>query len=163
MNNLCIAMQVVLIGVGATAVMDLWLMALKIFSVPMLNFALLGRWVGNVFRGKWFHAAIATAQPIKGELLIGWLAHFVIGVFFAALLVSVIGVGWVQHPTFVPALLIGIATVVAPLLIMQPAFGVGIAFLKTATPLRSCIKSLINHAVFGCGLYVAGSVLTFLH
>jgi hypothetical protein len=36
--------RIALIGVGATAVMDLWLVLLKALNVPTLNFALIGRW-----------------------------------------------------------------------------------------------------------------------
>jgi len=160
MNNVLeVAIQIVLIGIGATAVMDLWLIALKKLGVPTLNFLLLGRWVGHVFRGTWFHDGIAKAAPISGELLFGWTAHYAIGIGFAGLLVSVVGTTWVHSPTIMPAVLTGIATVVAPFFIMQPAMGSGIASSKTATPLRNCFKSVANHAVFGCGLYIAASIL----
>lgn len=155
--------RVVLIGVGATAVMDLWLILLKKLKVSTINFALIGRWVGHVFRGQWFHAGIAKAEPIKREILLGWLTHYAIGVLFAGVMVSVFRIEWVQSPKLIPAIAIGIATVIAPLFIMQPALGSGIAFSKTATPLRSCIKSVVNHAVFGCGLYVAATILARIY
>lgn len=160
---LSVVIQVVLIGVGATALMDLWLIFLKMLKVPMLNFALIGRWAGHVFRGKWFHEGIAKSEPIRKELLMGWATHYGIGVLFAGLLVWVFGVEWIQSPKFIPAIVTGIATVIAPLFVMQPALGSGIAFSKTATPLRSCVKSLVNHAVFGCGLYISGIVLAHLY
>ena len=125
---------VVLIGVGATAVMDLWLLILKRLHVPTLNFAFIGRWVGHIFQGKWFHEGMLRVEPIKGELRIGWLTHYAIGVAFAALLVSVFGVGWMDNPTFLPAISVGMATVIAPLFIMQPAMDAGIASSKTASP-----------------------------
>jgi len=154
-----VAIRVVLIGVGATAVMDLWLIALKKVGVPTLNFSFLGRWVGHVFRGTWFHDSMAKTLPIKGEYLFGWLAHYAIGIGFAGLLVSMVGITWTGSPTVMPAVLTGVATVIAPLFIMQPAMGSGVASSKTATPLRNCLKSVANHAVFGCGLYLAASVL----
>jgi hypothetical protein len=46
-------------------------------------------------------------------------------------------------------------TVVAPLFILQPALGAGIASSKTAAPLFNCIKSVATHTVFGLGLYLA--------
>jgi len=160
MNNAVeVVARITLTGIGATAVMDLWLVALKKLGVPVLNFSLLGRWVGHAFRGTWFHAGIAKAAPINGELVLGWIAHYAIGISFAGLLVSIAGIDWVHRPTAMPAILTGVATVVAPLFIMQPAMGSGVASLKTATPLRNCLKSIANHAVFGCGLYLAASVL----
>ena len=40
-----------LLGIGATAVMDAWLLLLKRLGVPTLNFAFIGRWVGHLLRG----------------------------------------------------------------------------------------------------------------
>jgi hypothetical protein len=57
-----------------------------------------------------------------------------------------------------PALFVGIVTVVAPLLIVQPAMGAGIASWKTPTPVFNCFKSLVTHTVFGLGMYLAALV-----
>lgn len=157
-----VAARIVLIGAGATAVMDIWLAALKLLKVPTLNFALLGRWVGHLSHGKYFHEAIAKAQPIRHELLIGWLAHYAIGIGFAGALAAVAGVTWMAAPTLIPALATGVVTVIAPLFLMQPAMGSGIASSKTATPVRNCVKSIVNHAVFGSGLYMAAIALQWI-
>lgn len=152
------------VGAGATAVMDVWLALLKRCKVPTLDFALLGRWVGHVGRGQWFHpAGIARSAPIRGERALGWLAHYAIGVVFAAVLVTVNGPAWLAHPTALPALAAGLATVVAPLFVLQPAMGSGIAASKTATPGRNVLRSVANHAVFGLGLYVAAAAWNQLH
>ena len=143
------------IGVGATIVMDLWALLLKQLGIPSLNFAFLGRWIGHLPHGQWTHESIAKAAPIRGELWIGWFAHYSIGVTFAALLLAVYGLEWARKPTLLPALIIGIVTVVAPLFILQPALGAGIASSKTPRPVFNSIKSLTTHTVFGLGLYLA--------
>jgi hypothetical protein len=74
---------------------------------------------------------------------------------FAALLLSTFGLTWARSPSLLPALLIGIVTAVAPLLILQPALGAGIASSKTRTPVANSIKSLVTHTVYGFGLYFA--------
>jgi len=155
-------LRVFAIGIVATAVMDLWLLFLKQLKVRTLDFALVGRWIGHWFHGKWFHDAVSKAAPIKGELLIGWLTHYAIGIGFAALLVAVGGAGWIRNPTFAPAFLTGVATVIAHLFIMQPAMGAGIASSRTPTPLHNCLRSVVNHSIFGLGLYLAGSVFAHL-
>jgi fatty acid desaturase len=111
----------ILIGAGATVVMDVWAAVLRRFGVPSLNFAFLGRWIGHLPRGRWLHESIAKTAPIRRELLIGWFAHYSIGITFAALLLAAFGLQWARSPTLPPALLIGIVTVVAPLFILQPA------------------------------------------
>jgi hypothetical protein len=147
--------RVVLIGLGATVVMDLWLLLLRLLHVPTLDFALVGRWVGHLARGRWKHAAIAKAVPVKGELAWGWLMHYASGVAFAGLLVLIQGIDWARSPTLLPALLVGTGTVLVPMLVMQPAMGAGIAAAKTPTPWRNRARSLMTHAVFGVGLYLA--------
>ena len=147
--------RIVLIGAGATAVMDAWLWLLKRLKVPMLNFAYMGRWVSHWRHGRWAHDAIAKAAPVRGELALGWLLHYLTGIAFAGLLVGVFGEAWTRNPSLLPALLVGIATVVAPLFIVQPAMGAGIASSRTPTPARNILRSLANHTIFGCGLYLA--------
>lgn len=151
---------IVPIGIGATAVLDLWLMVLKWLGVPTGSFALVGRWVAHMARGRFSHAAIAKAEPVRNELAIGWVTHYAVGIAFAAVLVALQGSGWVQQPTFVPALLTGVATVAMPLFVMQPAMGSGFAASKTPTPLKNRARSVANHAVFGVGMYLAAIAVT---
>ena len=147
--------HVVLIGIGATAVMDVWLLLLQRLGVPTLNVSMIGRWVGHWPRGTWKHHAIAKAAPVKGERALGWLVHYATGVAFAALLVGIVGMPWIDSPTWVPAIAVGITTVAAPWFLMQPAMGAGIASSRTPSPAKNRARSLANHTVFGLGLYAA--------
>ncbi|MFO0746712.1 MAG: DUF2938 domain-containing protein [Myxococcota bacterium] len=150
-----LGVRALVIGVGATLVMDAWALLLRQFGIPSLNFAFLGRWIGHLPRGRWMHANIAQAQPVRGERVLGWLAHYSIGVSFAALLLVTFGLSWARSPSPLPALLIGVATVLAPWLVLQPAMGAGIASSKTRTPVFNALKSLVTHIVYGLGLYLA--------
>ena len=153
--NLEIVLRVLAIGVGATLVMDGWLLLLKRAGVPVSNFALLGRWLGYLLRGVWLRGGPAKAPAVNGEAFLGWGAHYAIGIAFAAALVFAAGTEWVHEPTFVPALIVGVVTVLAPLFILQPAMGAGVASSKTPAPWMNSLRSLANHAVFGVGLYLA--------
>jgi hypothetical protein len=148
-------LRAVLIGAGGTRLMDLWAVLLRQFGVPSLNLAFLGRWIGHRPRGHWMHRSSASATPVRGEAWIGWCAHYSIGVTFSALLLWTYGVGWARSPSLLPALFMGIVTVVAPWLILQPGLGAGIASSKTPTPVFNCIKSMVTHTVFGLGMYLA--------
>lgn len=150
-----LVVRAILIGAGATLSMDLWAALLRQFGVPSLNFAMLGRWVGHLPKGRFLHESIGRAGPIRGELLIGWATHYAIGITFAGLLLAVFGLSWAHAPTLGPALIIGLVTVVAPLFILQPALGAGIASLNTPTPLFNTLKSLATHTVYGLGLFLA--------
>lgn len=144
-----------MVGVGATLVMDLWALLLKQLGIPSLNFAFLGRFIGHLPEGRLVHESIARSAPVKGELLLGWFAHYSIGVAFAALLLATFGLEWARSPSLLPALFIGVVTVAAPLLVLQPALGAGIASSKTPAPLFNSLKSLVTHTVYGFGLYLS--------
>jgi Protein of unknown function (DUF2938) len=150
---------IALVGIGATAVMDIWLALIGRLGVPTLNFAFIGRWAGHALRGRWTHEAIAKSPPVPGEAALGWFVHYAIGVCFAGVLAGVAGMAWMRSPSVLPALLLGMGTVVAPLFVMQPAMGAGFASSRTATPLKNCLRSVMNHAVFGVGLYLAAAAL----
>lgn len=155
--------RVALIGIGATALMDLWLVLLQRLGVPTLNFALMGRWVGHWRHGRWAHAAIGRAAPVRGELALGWLLHYATGVVFAGLLVGLQGPAWMAQPSYLPALAVGLATVAAPWLVMQPAMGAGLASRNTSNPRANRARSLANHAVFGSGLYLAATLISWIN
>jgi len=142
--------------------MDVWAAVLRRFGVPSLNFAFLGRWIGHLPQGRWYHESIAKTAPIRHELLIGWCAHYSIGITFAALLLAASGLQWARSPTLPAALLIGIVTVVAPLFILQPALGAGIASSKTPAPVFNSFKSLLTHTVFGIGLFLTARAMASL-
>ena len=146
------------IGIGATVVMDVWGLLLRRLGVATLNFAMVGRWAGHLLKGRVRHQAIARAEPVRHELALGWGIHYATGVLFAMLLVGFVGEAWLMAPTLLPAALVGMATVVAPLCFMQPAMGAGLFASKTPTPARNCLKSLATHFVFGVGLFLSAGL-----
>jgi hypothetical protein len=153
----------ILTGVGATMVMDLWAIVRKrLLDTPPPNSGLVGRWLAHMPHGRFRHDSIAAALPVRGERLIGWTAHYLIGIAFAALLPGIWGLAWIHHPTIGPALAVGIGAVAAPFLAMQPGMGAGIAASRTRHPAAARFQSLVTHGIFGLGLYAAGWAASFL-
>jgi len=143
------------IGIGASLVMDLWNLFLKrAFNIPSLNYCLLGRWLCHMPGGTFRHATITAAPQKPFECMVGWIAHYSIGITFALVFVAFTSGGWLARPTLLPALLYGTGTVVFPFFIMQPALGLGFAASRTPKPTQARLKSLATHTVFGVGLYV---------
>jgi hypothetical protein len=148
------------VGVGATLLMDLWAIILKhIFGVPSLNYAMVGRWLGSMGKGRFTHENIAKAPSVGGEGVIGWAAHYGIGIFFAGLLLIACGQDWARQPTVGPAVAAGILTVAAPFLVMQPGMGLGVAASKMPKPNVARLRSIATHVIFGLGLYASAWVL----
>jgi hypothetical protein len=158
MNTLGLSfISAILLGLGATLTFDLWGVALKLaFRIPPANICLVGRWFRYMPEGKLRHRSIVVAPKKRAECVVGWLAHYTIGIVLAGVFVAIMGDDWLRRPTPVPAIGFGILTVLAPFLIMHPAFGFGVAAAKVASPTQARLRSLLNHTAFGAGLYFVG-------
>jgi hypothetical protein len=154
-----IILKTLLIGIGATLTIDIWASFLKLFKIKSLDYKYVGRWIGNFPKGKYFHNKIQDTPPIPHELIIGWTVHYLIGITFAFILVAVYGISWLDKPSILPAIIIGIITAAGPFFIMQPAFGFGIASSKLANPNLLRLKSLGTHLIYGIGLYLSAILL----
>lgn len=148
------------VGIGATALTDLWSYVRKfLLGLPLPNYALVGRWVAHMRHGRFHHDAIAKATPVRGELLLGWSVHYATGIVFATLLLAVGGEAWMRNPSPGLALTIGIVTVAAPFLLLHPGMGLGLAASRTPNPAAARLQSLLTHGVFGVGLYATAWAL----
>lgn len=164
MNDVLVpAAHAIVIGLGATALMDLFaLLRQRLFGVVAPDYALLGRWIVHMANGRFRHDSIAAVAPIRGERVIGWATHYLTGIAFASVLLATWGIGWARQPTIVPALIVGIGSVAAPFLLMQPGMGAGIAARRTRHPWVARARSLVTHATFGFGLYASAWVVHLL-
>lgn len=156
-------LRVCIIGVGATILIDLWALALRImFGTQSLDYRLVGRWIEHWPRGQFAHDTIFDAAPTPNERWIGWASHYAIGIAFAWLFASIVDGDWFTNPRPEVAVLFGMATVAVPLFVMQPALGFGVAASRMPDPLTMRVKSLVTHALFGLGLYLSALLLAAL-
>ncbi|MFG1593600.1 DUF2938 domain-containing protein [Halobacteriovorax sp. CON-3] len=154
-------MRIIVLGILATVFMDLWAYFIKtVFRVKGLDYKFVGRWAYYLTKGVFFHDTIIQTKPAPNEKLIGWTIHYLIGIFFAYLLIFTFGKAWLASPQIMPAVLIGLLTLLAPFCIMQPAFGFGVAASLTPAPLITRAKSIMAHTSYGIGLYLAGVILS---
>lgn len=164
MNNLIGYLgAAVLVGLSATLVMDLWsIIRQRLLGIAPLDYALVGRWLIYLTHGRFFHTPIQATPAISGERAIGWIFHYLTGVLFALVLLLIAGASWLEQPSLGPALAVGLGSMAAPFLLLQPALGAGVAARNTPRPNAARIQSLVTHLVFGFGLYAGGWLTSLL-
>ncbi|TBR42879.1 DUF2938 domain-containing protein [Marinomonas agarivorans] len=153
----------ILIGIGATLVMDAWALFLKIvWHIPSLNYAMVGRWLAHLVQGRIQHEHIGNSHAVRYESLLGWGAHYVIGIIFALVLLSTSNGSWLEQPRFLPALYVGLMTTIFPYFLLQPCLGMGFAASKLPNPNIARLKTLAAHLAFGVGLFLATFFIKWL-
>lgn len=152
-------LKTALIGIGATATVDCSTFLLSLFTHKSHGILYIGRWVAYGFRGTFFHDTIIESPSVANEVLIGWVAHYTIGILFAFGLTALFGKKWIGKPNLFAALTIGIITLFFPVCILQPAMGFGIAFSKLSHVGFLLTKIIMIHIVYGLGLYFTAIAL----
>ena len=112
---------------------------------------LIGRWIGYFLRGKFKHTDILQTPPLRGELVLGLAAHYLIGI---VLTLVDLGLVVVAHatPTALSAILYGTATTVFPWFLMFPSQGMGSLGRDAPAGAHLARVSLFNHIIFGAGI-----------
>jgi hypothetical protein len=144
------------VGVLATIAMDGAMIAAgrlggSAFTSDRIRVEVVGRWSAGLMRGRWCGADI-TAQPAQpGELALGLLAHYAMGIVLtqAFLLLARPGDG---RPSVPAATAFGIATAALPLLWMYPSMGYGWLALRSGEATRINRIMLIGHTTFGLAI-----------
>lgn len=163
MSSIGILVKAATVGIGGTLVLDLYALFLaRVMGVPVTNWAMVGRWFGNMPRGQFVQTGMSKAEPVKGELAIGWIAHYAIGAGYGLLLLPLWGRVWLNHPTVLPPIFLSWVLLIAPCLVMMPGMGLGIAGRRAPRPNITRLKSMVGHSVFGFGMYATAVALSRL-
>jgi hypothetical protein len=150
----------VAMGVAATALIDVWAIILqRTAGFPLPNWAMVGRWVGHIFRGTFTHDDIGKAEPVANELAIGWIFHYVVGIAFGAATLILGGAGWAANPTWLAPMVVGWVTVGAGWFILSPGMGGGIAASKRPNAGTIRLLNIIAHTIFGLGMYACALLI----
>jgi hypothetical protein len=148
----------VVVGVGATATMDVAAeIVRRTTGVAPLDYRYLTRWISTRWRPGSYDT-VAAAPPVPAERPLGVVAHYLVGVGFAGLLLAARPT-WIARPTPGPAVAVGLATTIAPFLLLQPALGLGVAASKAPDPTVARLRTIRTHATYGVGLYLSGRAL----
>ena len=155
-----VIVRAVLVGIGGTIVLDLYaLLVHRFFGVPAPNWAMVGRWVGHMPKGRFVQPNLGRAEPVPGEHALGWIVHYVIGSVYGLLLVAIWGARWLREPGIGAPLILALALLVLPYFVMMPGMGMGIAASRTPKPTVARLKSVAGHSVFGIGMYLTARLM----
>lgn len=147
-------------GLLGTAAMDLWAQVLhRAFGQPLPNWALPGRWLAHVARGRVWHDDIGRAEAVPGELPLGWVFHYGVGVIYGVVFALLAGPGWLAAPTFLPVWLFSLVTIAAGWFLLQPGMGLGWAASRTPNPWTVRAMGLVAHTWFGLGMWIGALVV----
>lgn len=142
-------------GVVATLAMDIWALILQRFAgMPLPNWSLVGRWVAHLPKGRVMHTDIGTAEAVAGEMALGWVFHYAVGIIYGIVLAAIMGPEWLAAPSFLPAWIFALLTVGFGWFLLQPGLGLGIAASATPHPWQVRGMNLVAHTFFGIGLWI---------
>lgn len=155
--------KIILVGVVATLVMDLWNLVLYFTFGISLDWSLMGRWIGNMFQGNFFLYGLEKAPAIKNEALIGWLVHYTVGTVYGICFLLFCYKVIHKKPRFIYALIVALVFMVMPFLVYQPAIGMGYFASHASDPDFVRMITVSMHLSFGVGLYLAYRILKHFH
>ena len=125
----------ILMGVAGTVAMDIW----AVFA--------------QVGRGKVFHADIGASEPVSGELRLGGIFHYAVGIAYGVIFALLAGADWIAAPTFLPVWIFSLVTILAGWCLLHPGMGLGWFASKTPSPWKTRALGLVAHTVFGLGMW----------
>lgn len=154
-----IVYKTILVGMGATLFIDFWKLIASFFEIKSRGILFFGRWLAYALEGQFLHNTIIQTPSANNEAFYGIIAHYGIGVIFAFLLPLIYSNKWLSKPTLLPAITVGLISLLPPIFIIQPLFGFGIAFSKIPDASQYVLKVFIIHLIYAVGLYLIAKAL----
>lgn len=149
-------------GIGATIVFDLVSILRQGWAFTHGFYCLVGRWVGSLHHTGFAHDDIRASAPVANEAVLGWGSHVLLGVTYGIGFVFAFGSSAISAPQLWQGLSFGLVTVLVPWFVFQPLFGWGIGMSKAPEPWKMRMKGVINHTVFGLGIWLTITLLNGL-
>ncbi|MCJ2181306.1 DUF2938 domain-containing protein [Novosphingobium sp. 1949] len=156
-----IAVFALVVGIGATVVLDLWALALRhALGVAGANWGIVGRWLMGLGSGNVIYRGTDLSAPTRAEKALGWAFHYLVGLGYAALYPLVWGAGFLNAPRVLPVVLVGfVFSTLAGLVVLTPCLGGGVFARKAPDQPRRIALSLVNHTVFAVAQFALARAL----
>lgn len=146
---------VAVVGIGATAALDLWIVFLRVaLGVSGTSWRVVGDWLCGLVRGRLCYRPRPGRAPGPGPHALGWAFHYLVGLLYAAAYPLVWGAALLDAPRLGPFLIIGVVvSSLAGLAILSPALGGGFFASQSPHRGRSLVLVVVNHGVFALAQY----------
>ena len=122
------------------------------FASDKIGPEMIGRWAAGLARGRWRHEDISAEPPVRGELWIGFAAHYFTGIILTQVYLAAAGRGGPSagrarrpSPTEWPPACCRSSS-------CTPRWATGVAAGGAATPAASCARCSLGHVGFGVGI-----------
>ena len=142
--------HIVIIGIVSCIVMDVWQRLLKLlYSINPSDWSVVGRWfVLVVSEGKIYNPTIDEEDPIKNELMIGWIVHYSVAILYSIFFYILLENG-ICSASLINGIVFGLISVVVPWFFFMPVLGKGFLGLKTPSPFKTCSLAVGSHIAIG--------------
>jgi hypothetical protein len=150
----------ILIGVGGTLAIDCFTFSLRMFGIKTHGIQYIGRWLATLPDGVIFHKTIMQSASQPAENILGWIAHYLIGISFAFLFVKLFGQDWLMKPSIIGSLVIPLLTLMVPIFVIQPLFGFGVGFSNLPNQNILLLRIFLIHLFYGFGTYFSGLLIS---
>jgi len=152
--NMEVLFKILVIGIFATVIMDVWAtFSNRVLKFPRTNWAMVGRWLGHIPKGKFVHNPVGDSSEIRYENVLGWSFHYFIGIVYATFYVAMVMWGFEGSASLTTAWFFGLVTIISPWFILQPALGLGVCAVKAPKPNIVRLQNFAIHSIFGIALY----------
>jgi hypothetical protein len=152
----------IIIGVSGTLAMDL---INHLFArrgiILKIDVAMIGRMVVGWARGRFRYRHPTDLEPVANERLLGYIAHYVIGIGLAMPFLFYYGYfagGPVPESWALPY---GVATTVASWFLVYPSMGLGMCGWRSPDGVKAILSPLANHFFYGAGLAASLTLLAY--
>ena len=150
----------ILIGIVATLLFDLYQNSLfYAYNINKPKWYLIGRYFYGYKNKKYLTDDLENDTVIKNELIIGYIAHYIIGSIFGVICCILTTFFFIEEKLIV-CIVLGFVTVLGNWCFLMPfAFNIGFFASKKDESLQIMVQNLLADFIFGIGLFIGTSIV----
>ena len=116
--------HIVIIGIISCLAMDMWQRLLKLlYDINPSDWGVVGRWFLLVMsRGKIYNPTIDEEDPIKNELIIGWMVHYSVAIMYSVFFFILLEYE-ICSASLINGIIFGLISIIIPWFYFMPALG----------------------------------------